>query len=146
LLRRTAFDHSPSVFILFDLDEFKSINDTHGHLVGDRVLTEFCRVATCALRPGDVFGRIGGEEFGCLVPNASLEEGRNIAERIRRQFGAVELSVAEGATIRATVSAGVAVSVGPGEDLRSLIRRADQALYRAKAAGRNRVEWRRRAS
>jgi diguanylate cyclase (GGDEF)-like protein len=94
------------------------------------------------LRPGDVFGRIGGEEFGCLLSNVSLDGGRNIAERIRRQFGAMELSAVGGATIRATVSIGVAASVGPGEDLRSLIMRADQALYRAKSAGRNRVEWR----
>jgi len=142
LLRRMAFDNTPSVFLLFDLDEFKLINDTHGHLAGDHVLMEFCRVATDVLRPGDVFGRIGGEEFGCLLSNVSLDGGRNIAERIRRQFGAMELSAVGGATIRATVSIGVAASVGPGEDLRSLIMRADQALYRAKSAGRNRVEWR----
>jgi diguanylate cyclase (GGDEF)-like protein len=145
-LHRMTFEHSPSVFLLFDLDEFKSINDTFGHLVGDHVLTEFCRIATSLLRPGDVFGRIGGEEFGCLVRNASLEEGRDIAERIRKQFGAAELSAVEGTTIRATVSVGIAAAVGPDQDLMLLITRADQALYRAKAAGRNRVEWRLQAS
>jgi diguanylate cyclase (GGDEF)-like protein len=145
LLRRAAFEGSPSVFLLFDLDAFKSINDTYGHRIGDRTLIEFCRVAASVLRPNDIFGRIGGEEFGCLIPHASLIDGRDIAERIRRKFEAVQLQVAE-RTIGATVSVGVAVSAGPDQDLTSLIMTADQALYRAKANGRNRVEWRLRAS
>jgi diguanylate cyclase (GGDEF)-like protein len=136
LLRRTTFEGSPSVFLLFDLDAFKLINDTYGHHVGDRALIEFCRVAASVLRPNDIFGRIGGEEFGCLVPHTSLNDGRDIAERIRKQFEAAE------SKIGATVSVGVAVSTGPDQDLASLIRTADRVLYRAKAKGRNRVEWR----
>jgi diguanylate cyclase (GGDEF)-like protein len=140
LLRRTTFEHSPSALLLFDLDEFKSINDTYGHHIGDHALMEFCRVAASVLRPNDIFGRIGGEEFGCLIPHASLNEGRDIADRIRMQFEAVQLPVPE-STITATVSVGVAASVGPDRDLASLIMSADRALYRAKANGRNRVEW-----
>ena len=136
LLRRTTFEHQPSALLLFDLDEFKSINDTHGHHVGDQLLTGFCRVAESVLRPNDIFGRVGGEEFGCLIPHASLDEGRDIADRIRAKFAAVAVENA----IEATVSVGVAVSVGPGQGLRSLMVAADRALYRAKASGRNRVE------
>jgi diguanylate cyclase (GGDEF)-like protein len=136
LLQRTAFEHQPVALLLFDLDDFKRINDTQGHHVGDKLLTEFCRVADSLLRPADIFGRIGGEEFGCLIPHASLDDGRDIAERIRVKFAVV---MAEG-TVPATVSAGIAVSLDPGQDLSSLMVAADRALYRAKAHGRNRVE------
>jgi diguanylate cyclase (GGDEF)-like protein len=136
LLRRTAFEQQPAAMLLFDLDGFKSINDTHGHHVGDQMLIEFCRVAESVLRPADIFGRIGGEEFGCLIPRASLDDGRTIAERIRARFEAVMTE----RTVGATVSAGIAVSVGAGQDLSALMVAADRALYRAKAYGRNRVE------
>jgi diguanylate cyclase (GGDEF)-like protein len=139
LLRRTAFEQSPSTLLLFDLDEFKSVNDTYGHHVGDHALMEFCRIATSVFRPSDIFGRVGGEEFGCLIPNASLTEGRDIAERIRAKFEATPLQVAEN-EIGVTVSVGVAVTTCPDQDFAALMLAADQALYRAKANGRNRVE------
>jgi len=138
-LRRAGFEHSPSTLLLFDLDRFKSINDSYGHQVGDQALIEFCRLATSVFRPNDVFGRIGGEEFGCFIPHASLSEGRDIAERIRTKFEATTLPVA-GKEIRATVSIGVAVTSSPDQDFASLMMAADRALYRAKANGRNRVE------
>jgi diguanylate cyclase (GGDEF)-like protein len=138
-LRRTAFERSPSTLLLFDLDAFKSINDTYGHHVGDQALMEFSRHATSVFRPHDIFGRIGGEEFGCLIPRASLSEGRDIAERIRMKFEATPLQVA-GNEIRITVSVGVAVTTNPDQDFASLLMAADRALYRAKANGRNRVE------
>ena len=137
LLRRTTIEHQPSALLLFDLDGFKSVNDTHGHHVGDQLLMEFCRIAESVLRPNDIFGRVGGEEFGCLIPHASLNEGHAVAERIRARFATA--SMAESA-IGATVSAGVAVSAVPGQDVRSLMVAADGALYRAKANGRNCVE------
>jgi diguanylate cyclase (GGDEF)-like protein len=140
LLRRTAFEHRPSTLLLFDVDNFKSVNDTYGHHVGDQVLLEFCRVAESVLRPNDIFGRVGGEEFGCLIPYASLNEGRDIAERIRARSEAALFNVTEN-TIGVTVSAGVAVSGGPDRDFTALMMAADRALYRAKANGRNRVEW-----
>src|SRR5262245_12782951 len=136
LFSRTSFAHHPSALLLFDLDKFKSVNDTHGHHIGDQLLMGFCRVAKSVLRPNDIFGRVGGEEFGCLIPHASLTEGRDIAERVRTRFAAV---AAEDA-IEATVSVGIAASAGPGQDFRLLMMTADQALYRAKANGRNRVE------
>jgi len=136
LLRRTTFDQQPSAFLLFDLDEFKSINDTHGHHIGDQLLTVFSRVAQSVLRPNDIFGRVGGEEFGCLIPNASLDQGREVAERIRAKFAAVVPEI----VIGATVSVGIAVSAGAGQGLGPLMMAADRALYRAKAKGRNRVE------
>jgi len=139
LLRRTSFEHRCSALLLFDLDNFKSINDTYGHHAGDKALVEFCRVAASVLRPTDIFGRVGGEEFGCLVPYASAGEGSKVAERIRVTFEAARLQAA-GRTITMTVSVGVAVSASPEQDFAVLMTTADQMLYRAKAKGRNRVE------
>jgi diguanylate cyclase (GGDEF)-like protein len=138
LLNQSAFDRQPAgLLLLFDLDRFKHINDTFGHHVGDRVLTHFCGVATAALRPHDVFGRLGGEEFGSLHPHATLEDGLDIAERIRSKFEATTLVVDENALV-VTVSVGVATSTH--QSLAEMIMAADRALYRAKRKGRNRVE------
>jgi diguanylate cyclase (GGDEF)-like protein len=93
LLHRTASDQQPAVLLFFDLDKFKNVNDTFGHHVGDRLLTAFCGVATNALRPGDLFGRLGGEEFASLLPQTSLNEGLDVAERIRANFEATMLEV-----------------------------------------------------
>jgi diguanylate cyclase (GGDEF)-like protein len=139
LLHRTVFDGRPAVLLLLDLDNFKRINDTFGHHVGDRVLTAFCGVATAALRPDDLFGRLGGEEFGALLPRASLKEGLRAAERIRAGFEATVLEVGAH-RLALTVSIGAVVSTDPKRHLTDLIKEADQALYLAKANGRNRVE------
>jgi diguanylate cyclase (GGDEF)-like protein len=139
LLHRSAFDSRPTVLLLFDLDGFKHINDTFGHHVGDQVLRDFCAVATTALRPDDLFGRLGGEEFASLLPHTSLDEGLAVAERIRSNFEATTLEVGAN-TLAATVSVGVAMSIDPSRTLADIINAADRALYRAKANGRNRVE------
>jgi diguanylate cyclase (GGDEF)-like protein len=139
LLRRGAFGDQPKVLLLFDLDRFKQVNDTFGHHIGDKVLTTFCDTATAALRPDDLFGRLGGEEFATLLPHASLDEGLAVAERIRSTFEATTLG-AGAETLVATVSVGVAMSIDPSRNLADLIKAADRALYRAKANGRNRVE------
>ena len=86
LLHRTASDHQPAVLLFFDLDKFKNVNDTFGHHVGDRLLTAFCGVATDALRPGDLFGRLGGEEFASLLPQTSLNEGLDRSRAHSRQL------------------------------------------------------------
>jgi diguanylate cyclase (GGDEF)-like protein len=139
LLHRSAFEGRPAALLLFDLDRFKDINDTFGHHVGDRVLKDFCGAATAALRPDDLFGRVGGEEFASLLPYTSLDEGLAIAERIRSNFAATTPEV--GATaLAATVSVGVAMSIDPSRTLADIYTAADRALYRAKANGRNRVE------
>ena len=139
LLHRSAFDNRPTVLLLFDLDRFKHINDTFGHHVGDQVLTAFCGAATAALRPDDLFGRLGGEEFASLLPRTSLDEGLAVAERIRSNFEATTLERGANA-LAATVSVGVAMSIDPSRNLVDIIKAADRALYRAKANGRNRVE------
>jgi diguanylate cyclase (GGDEF)-like protein len=139
LLHRSGYDSKPTVLLLFDLDRFKRINDTFGHHIGDRVLTDFCGAATAALRPDDLFGRLGGEEFASLLPDTSLQEGLAVAERIRSSFEAATLEVGA-STLAATVSVGVALSIDPSRNLADMIKAADRALYRAKANGRNRVE------
>jgi diguanylate cyclase (GGDEF)-like protein len=139
LLRRSRFDRRPAALLLMDLDKFKTINDTGGHHAGDQVLIAFCGVAVAAIRPGDLFGRLGGEEFACLLPGSPLEGGLDVAERIRRNFEATSLKTG-GDTLSATVSIGVAISADQNQDLAALLMEADRALYRAKANGRNRVE------
>jgi diguanylate cyclase (GGDEF)-like protein len=124
---------------VFDLDRFKSINDRYGHQTGDDVLTAFCRLAASQLRPNDLFGRIGGEEFAGLLPDTAYHEAIRLAERVRT---AVEISShAFGQDeIDFTVSVGVAVADKDSSDLSALMNLADKALYRAKTLGRNRVE------
>lgn len=124
---------------MFDLDRFKSINDRYGHQTGDEVLTVFSRLATSHLRPNDLFGRIGGEEFASLLPDTGHHDAVWLAERVRRAFEASSHPIGQCA-IRSTVSVGVAISDEEYSDLSALIAAADRALYRAKALGRNRVE------
>ena len=127
-----------SVSILaFDLDHFKLINDRCGHIVGDAVLESFARLARETLRSSDILGRLGGEEFVALLP-ATLPEATIAAERVRAAFAAASI-VRNGQRIAATVSIGVA-SGSPSTAMDLLITRADQALYRAKANGRDGVE------
>ena len=126
--------------LMLDLDEFKRVNDEHGHPAGDAVLKEMARVLKETLRTVDSVGRYGGEEFVIILPHTSPEEARATGERIRRKVqghvfwvGAKPLNV--------TVSVGVASYPTPTVDSpESLVREADGALYRAKEAGRNRVE------
>ena len=83
LLMRTRLANQPAALIMFDLDRFKTINDKFGHGTGDEVLVAFCRLATAQLRPNDLFGRIGGEEFASLLPNTTREDALWLAERVR---------------------------------------------------------------
>jgi diguanylate cyclase (GGDEF)-like protein len=139
LVRRARMGGQPATLILFDLDAFKEINDTHGHPVGDHVLKAFCEVAVGSIRPGDLFARVGGEEFACLLVNTSSQEAGRIAERIRAVFAASEVEFGQ-ARVHATVSAGIASLDGGTHLLSELILVADRALYRAKAQGGNRLE------
>lgn len=122
-----------------DVDYFKSVNDTYGHLVGDEVLKEISRRLTDSCRASDLAGRIGGEEFIVLLPDTAMTEIIAIAERIHRSVGEKPFHV-EQHDLAVTISIGVACT-RPGEkDLSQAIRRADTALYRAKNMGRNRIE------
>lgn len=130
--------------LLLDIDHFKPINDTHGHPAGDRVLKEAAARIGGQLRCGDVLARYGGEEFAVLLIDSAPETAAEIAERIRAALAAGPISVGKGA-VRITVSIGVA-GIRGGRGQRSatelgsvLVDRADQALYRAKHEGRNRV-------
>lgn len=123
-----------SVLLYLDLDHFKAINDRHGHAVGDRCLQRFARLCREQLRGVDVFARQGGEEFLALLPEITLPEALRVAERIRSA-----VATAAGEAPAFTVSIGVARR-GEGEPVSAWLSRADQALYRAKAGGRDRVE------
>jgi diguanylate cyclase (GGDEF)-like protein len=139
LLVRTRFAQEPAALFLFDVDRFKTINDKFGHHVGDAVLVGFCQLATSLLRPNDLFGRVGGEEFASLLPKITRKDALLLAERLRAAFEATSHKVAL-RSVTATVSVGVAISQDARYDLATLLDEADQALYRAKAMGRNRVE------
>jgi diguanylate cyclase (GGDEF)-like protein len=128
---------APVGVLAFDLDHFKSINDRHGHAVGDAVLQLFARVVRETMRVGDVIGRLGGEEFVALLPG-TLTDAAAAAERVRAAFAAASI-VRNGQHIAATVSVGVACG-SPLAAVDLLITRADAALYRAKTQGRDRVE------
>ena len=136
---RTRFTNRPAALLTFDLDRFKGINDKYGHPAGDTVLVTFCQLATSQLRPNDLFGRMGGEEFASLLPDTDWQNALRLAERLRAAFEATPHASAEG-PFTATVSVGVATSDDASFDLSALLVAADQALYRAKALGRNRVE------
>ncbi|MCB2228751.1 MAG: diguanylate cyclase [Desulfarculaceae bacterium] len=127
----------PLSLLMLDLDHFKAVNDTHGHEVGDLVLQSFVKACQAVLREVDIFGRVGGEEFMVTLPETSAEGALKAGERLR---ASVEETVvrAGGKEIRFTVSIGAAVW-REGLDLETLMGRADEALYRAKEGGRNRV-------
>ena len=119
---------------LFDLDHFKRLNDTHGHLVGDQVLQEVAQVARLHLRATDLFGRWGGEEFVVLLPQTRLNDAQTALERVRLALHTIALPNVHAVT----ASFGIAAYL-PGDTRESLLHRADQALYLAKATGRNRI-------
>lgn len=126
--------------IMLDLDHFKRINDTKGHLVGDFVLKGVAQRMKESVRPYDVIGRYGGEEFVVLLPDTNLEQSLVVAERIRNSMCRVPFEF-EGAAIPLTASLGVSCSNENDQGLNDVLKRADEGLYKAKAAGRDRVSW-----
>jgi diguanylate cyclase (GGDEF)-like protein len=137
-----AFDVSrryrhPLSVMLFDVDHFKQVNDSWGHQIGDEILESVARIAGHHLRDADVIGRYGGEEFIVLLPESSARQAMIVAERIREGIAAHGIDTGKG-TVKVTISAGIADALSE-DTLDWLIRRADQALYEAKEAGRNRA-------
>jgi diguanylate cyclase (GGDEF)-like protein len=128
----------PLSLILFDIDHFKDVNDSHGHPVGDHVLQVLTKLVTRTTRSTDIVCRYGGEEFIVLMPEAGREEGVAMAERLRQEISRMTI-VTAGGTLSLTVSLGVSELLPEDENLESLIARADRAMYQAKAAGRNTV-------
>ncbi len=123
--------------LIFDVDHFKAINDTHGHAVGDRVLADLVARTDAVLR-GDACARLGGEEFAVLLPRSDADAAMRLAEELRRTLERAAVAGAGGVAVRYTVSVGAA-SLADGESLANLLQRADAALYAAKRGGRNRV-------
>jgi diguanylate cyclase (GGDEF)-like protein len=122
--------------IALDLDHFKTINDTHGHAVGDAVLAGSAATCRELLRQSDLFGRVGGEEFAVLLPHTGRQAALGVAEKLREGIGAQRFDGAEG-PFAVSASFGIAAAT-PSGDIDALLRAADEALYAAKATGRNR--------
>jgi diguanylate cyclase (GGDEF)-like protein len=135
---RAQRTNSPLALLLVDVDHFKRVNDSHGHLIGDEVLRALAAGLRQQVRESDVVGRFGGEEFTVLLPGTDAAGARSIAERLRASAGRLSVAAA-GARIQVTVSIGVAVLGQHGSDLFELLAAADVALYRAKDAGRDQV-------
>jgi diguanylate cyclase (GGDEF)-like protein len=135
---RALRTNTPLSLLLVDVDHFKRVNDSHGHLIGDDVLRALATELRQQVRDSDVVGRFGGEEFTVLLPHTDGEGACRIAERLRSSAGVLSVSAA-GAQISVTVSIGVAELGQHGQDLFELLAAADLALYRAKDAGRNQV-------
>jgi diguanylate cyclase (GGDEF)-like protein len=138
-LERCRRDGAPVSAMMFDLDRFKAVNDRHGHAIGDAVIRKFCEIVTTVLRPNDVFGRLGGEEFAVVLPGSSIEAACARAERIRASF-AENCRFVRDHQVIATVSGGVSVSVNGEQTLEALLECSDVALYNAKTEGRNRIK------
>lgn len=136
--RSRRYGHPLSVAML-DIDHFKKINDTYGHDAGDRCLKAFCTIIGKRLRISDHFGRLGGEEFALIFPETSLDEAARTVEHLRRRLETMNMTL-NGERIVMTMSAGVTQWSGEDAAIDKTLKRADRSLYRAKAAGRNRVE------
>jgi diguanylate cyclase (GGDEF)-like protein len=140
-IARAVRTRSALALALLDIDRFKSINDTHGHLVGDEVIKEIARTLTGLLRDYDLAGRFGGEEFALLLPQTRAVDAFRIAERVRASIAALSVVVPGGDPVQVTVSIGVAaLDAGSRREYTELMAAADAALYRAKADGRDQVQ------
>jgi diguanylate cyclase (GGDEF)-like protein len=138
LATATRFDRPFSILML-DLDNFKQINDTFGHQRGDQILVEFAGRVKVALREVDTFARYGGEEFICLLQETALDGAITTAEKIRESIRSEPFGESDGRQLKLTVSIGVASYPQHGETYAALVESADQAMYRAKQLGRDRV-------
>ncbi|HEY7978119.1 MAG TPA: PleD family two-component system response regulator [Rhizomicrobium sp.] len=140
LISNAQKSNKPLAFLIMDIDHFKSVNDTHGHDIGDEVLREFANRISANIRGIDLACRYGGEEFVVVMPDTDVDFAYTIAERLRKSVETtpIEISRAPGA-LNVTISIGIAASAGGDDNAEKLLHRADQALYRAKREGRNRV-------
>ncbi|MEC7474464.1 MAG: sensor domain-containing diguanylate cyclase [Pseudomonadota bacterium] len=141
---RTEFERarqfaSPLAFLLLDIDDFKRINDTHGHQMGDQVLQKVARCGASVLRQSDLFGRIGGEEFAALLPGCQPDLAEQIAERLQREIERVVFTAENGERFRVTASLGLTYLKASDPELSAVFARADAAMYTAKRLGKNQV-------
>jgi len=128
----------PASMMVADLDHFKTINDNYGHHAGDLALKAFANICRQEIRESDILGRLGGEEFGLMLPETTIQHAEVLAERIRKAAAAIEITL-DDQTIGITVSIGLAELSTDDASLDAVMRRADLAMYQAKARGRNRV-------
>jgi diguanylate cyclase (GGDEF)-like protein len=139
-LKRSRFEGQPLSLLMLDIDHFKRLNDQHGHQAGDFALFSVAELLRARLRPTDLLGRYGGEEFTIVLPGTNVAGAKVAAERVRRAVEETALVLPDGKPLpQITVSLGVA-QAGPETTVAELVEQADRALYRAKANGRNRVE------
>jgi len=138
LLQYCCKSNRDACLVLLDLDHFKQVNDTHGHAVGDRVLKRAVAACQAHLRSTDLFGRLGGEEFGMLLPECGAEQALARVEQMRLAIAAVSIGE-NGTVVSVSASFGVASAAASGYELRQLMTDADDALYEAKREGRNRI-------
>ncbi|KQM65575.1 diguanylate cyclase [Sphingomonas sp. Leaf17] len=136
-IARSRRSDRPTTLVMLDVDHFKSVNDTHGHVIGDQVLHQIAKIAGATLRPIDVFGRIGGEEFAILLPETGADEAMLVAERMRRAIADHPMRLPAGDRIHVTASFGVAALTPAVSTVTAWLERADTMLYAAKSAGRN---------
>jgi diguanylate cyclase (GGDEF)-like protein len=134
--RRAARYPSPVSLLMFDIDNFKSVNDRFGHDVGDRVIVNIARVCEAEIRASDIVGRLGGEEFAVLLPETALTAAMIFAERLRAAVAASAICLGDH-ELRTTVSIGVSEKTGNDLSVAELLKRADLALYQSKRSGRN---------
>jgi two-component system cell cycle response regulator len=140
LVEQAASRGKPIAVLVLDIDYFKAINDTHGHDAGDDVLREFAMRIRKSIRNIDLDCRYGGEEFVIVMPETDTGVAAMVGERLRRSIGGEPFPVQQGTKLlNVTLSIGIAALNGPGDTAAALLKRADQALYRAKRDGRNRV-------
>ncbi len=140
LVEQAASRGKPISILVLDIDFFKAINDTHGHAAGDDVLKEFSRRLKKAVRGIDLACRYGGEEFVVVMPDTDIGVATMVAERLRRRIASEPFPINQNSrTVQATISIGIAAMQSCEDEAAEIVRRADQALYRAKRDGRNRV-------
>ena len=140
VLAQAARGNWPVALLMADIDKFKNVNDTYGHLAGDAVLRAVAQRLQAGLRAQDTLGRYGGEEFLVLLPDTPVSGARTLAQHLRQSVEQMVVSW-EGKKITVTISVGISGQIPAGaQDAQALIDRADQAMYAAKHAGRNRVE------
>jgi len=130
---------TPLSMMMLDIDYFKRINDTHGHAMGDAVLQRLGSTMKNSLREIDVIARLGGEEFAILLPQTTLDQASELAQRLRTRIAEESIPSAQGTAIEFTVSIGLDAWQETDANLDALLKRCDQAMYQAKNSGRNRV-------
>jgi diguanylate cyclase (GGDEF)-like protein len=141
LLGRLAYEAQGAAVLMIDIDHFKKINDAHGHAAGDAVLAGFAAAIAGSLRPGDLFGRLGGEEFAVMLPQAGPEDAHAIATRLANAVRSMACALPGSPALHVTASIGLAHAspVRAGCTLDAMLKAADTLLYQAKREGRNRI-------